>query len=121
MYYNWHLLLKKPEVNKVIFEYEYRKGEDFEIWEYDDINQIISSNGFKKSTEKDDEFVRNILYRYYSQLDDTEKELFDKNTSTEELARATHYYLYKERGSDEYILLIACPNNKKVYYLHVND
>ena len=77
IYTNWSIKLPKYKNKQVIFSFDYREGNDFIVLEYEKIDSLIHSEDFKKISEDNIYDLKDIMDRYYSNLNHKEKEKFD--------------------------------------------
>ncbi len=125
IYINHHVLLSKPLNVEEIYHYEFREGEDFYIFNYDNdkqINTIIQHNDFKKITKNNLEKIK-VLNMYHNDLCEKELKLFDQTINISELTEPRNYFLYSEDidlEDDDYFVQIISPKQKKLYHFNIN-
>lgn len=117
--------LSSPLKEEKVYVYEYRKGEDFNIFYYDKktIKKIIKKNGFEEITDSNKEEVNKILERYQNDLSIQRRKLFDNITTISELSVIGGYYLYVNDIDDlnnDYFVCIINNAMNKLYVFYVN-
>lgn len=118
-------MLSKPLNVEEIYHYEFREGEDFYIFNYDNdkqINTIIQHNDFKKITKNNLEKIK-VLNMYHNDLCEKELKLFDQTINISELTEPRNYFLYSEDidlEDDDYFVQIISPKQKKLYHFNIN-
>lgn len=117
LYTNWNIVLPKCKNSKEVFRYEYRKGQDFIIYDFKKQEKVIDSLNMKKITINNQERIKSIINDYYDDLAEDEKNKFDNEVELDYLYNTDNYYLYLEDDRNNYVILILCPNNK-LYELH---
>lgn len=119
LYINWNIKLPKPNKVDVIYNYQYREGEDLEIWHYNDkkINKIINNKSSKKIDKINKEFIKQKLNDYYIVLDDNEKDLFNTSVNIDFLIQEENYFIYYEKDKS-WILLVIEYKSKDMYYFN---
>lgn len=119
LYINWNIKLPKPNKVDVVYNYQYREGEDLEIWHYNDkkINKIINNKSSKKIDKINKEFIKQKLNDYYIILDDNEKDLFNTNVNIDFLIQEENYFIYYEKDKS-WILLVIEYKSKNMYYFN---
>lgn len=119
LYINWNIKLPKPNKVDVVYNYQYREGEDLEIWHYNDkkINKIINNKSSKKIDKINKEFIKQKLNDYYIVLDDNEKDLFNTNVNIDFLIQEENYFIYYEKDKS-WILLVIEYKSKNMYYFN---
>lgn len=122
---NWEINFFGAKRLEKIFVYNYREGEDFLIWSYDDkkFSKVLIKNKFNVIGNQNVDLVKRILSNYYNRLDSNEKSLFEESVDIDLLVDKSNYYLYKERDTliDEYknfVIVIARTDIKKIYYFN---
>lgn len=125
VYINHKVSLWNPTNIETIYRYNFREGEDFYIFSYDndkDIKKIIQKNKFKMINQSNLNSNIRILNMYRADLCEKELELFDKTTNISELSKIGNYYLYKEdiEDDEDYFICIISPIDKKVFYFNIN-
>lgn len=120
LYINWKILLPKPSSETTIFKYEYREGEDLEIWHYTSENNIYDLSK-KMNKINDINEIKSILEKYYSYLNEEEKIKFKSSVDYDSILDTNNYYLYKKENNEKrMLLLIFSENSKKLYMFNVN-
>lgn len=120
IYINWNKYIPIPDNTKVIYNYNYREGQDLDIWQYNNnkTNKIKNLNYFKKMNKKN---VEKQIKEYYKKLDEQEKKLYNKNININELTNNKNYYAFLDVPKENrYILLILDTNENKLYLFHEN-
>lgn len=122
LYINWNIILPRCKNVREVFRFDYREGQDFVIYEFNDRSVVIDSLKMMKITVDNNEEVKNIIDDYYGNLHGDEKDKFDNEILLDNLYSYDNYYLYLEDEDDKrnYVILILCPNNK-LYELHNVD
>lgn len=127
IYANWGVDFCTPKKLESIFMYDYREGEDFLIWSYDDdkFDKTLSKNKFSLISTENIKRVEQYLSEFYSRLDKKEKELFDKNVEVNSLIKPNNYYLYIDEIKDyiawenrNFVIIIADFETRKMYYFN---
>jgi|GEM_PF-3948008 len=121
---NWGTYLPPPKEKDTIFSFDYREGDDFEIWEYSKskIENIKEKKGFTSITSNNIEDVRDIVNEYYEDLE-YDKDLqykFNENFSTDNIVVEGNYYSLT-KGNEKpgcYLLMVLDVNTNKIYYLN---
>jgi len=117
---NWKIDIPKPKNIEVLYNYEYRDGEDLEIWYYEkeNIEEIVNNNNFKNIDEENKSFIYQKMNDYYIILDEDKKKLFDENVSIERLITEENYFAFNTSKDNEesWILLILDYKTGKLYY-----
>ena len=120
LYINWKIYLPKPQKIDIIYNFQYREGEDLEIWKYDekDIKKITNKEIFKNIDETNKGFIQQKLKEYYEVLSDTNKQLFNDNVNTLLLLDKSNYFAYisKENDIRTWLLLIINSKTNEMYY-----
>lgn len=120
LHINWKIYLPKPQKIDIIYNFQYREGEDLEIWKYDekDIKKITNKEIFKNIDETNKEFIQQKLKEYYEILNDTNKQLFNDNVNTLSLLDKSNYFAYisKENDIRTWLLLIINSKTNEMYY-----
>ncbi len=122
LWINNGIWLPKPLEIKDIYHYEFRAGEDFSIWIYDEenFNKGISKSYFKRITEDNIERLKDKLTEYYHRLDDDETKLFDENVNLKNLPLIGNHFLFKSSKQDEktFILIITDSATNSLYFFN---
>jgi hypothetical protein len=121
---NWELRVPNPKSIEVIYNFEYREGNDFEIWTYDssDIEDMKEYDKFKIITEGNIDLVKGFFKKYYDDLSYDEEKIskFKENFSIENEIKEDNYYLLikDDEGTidEDFLLLYLDVENNKVYY-----
>lgn len=120
IYMNWKVYLPKPQERNVIYRFQYREGEDLEIWQYaeKDIKKITNKEIFKNIGEQNKEFIQQKLKEYYEVLNDTNKQLLNDNVNILSLLEESNYFAYinKENDTKTWLLLIINTKTNELYY-----
>ncbi len=120
---NWNIKIPKAYKVDVIYSYEFRDGEDLEIWHYDKrkIEKMINSGNFTMVDEKNQSFIIKKLDEYHQSLDQNEKNLFESNVDINSLVIKENYFLFlnkNEKHNLTWTLLILDFKNKQIYYFN---
>jgi len=116
LFINWGILLPYPKNVDVIYNYDFMEGEDLEIWYY----ESKKHNNITKQLEKmNKKLVKAKIELYYNYLNETNKELFNKNVSIDKLLSENNYYLFLNK-KERFLLIIYDINGKKLYYFNSN-
>ena len=111
---------KSTEERNVIYRFQYREGEDLEIWQYaeKDIKKITNKEIFKNIGEQNKEFIQQKLKEYYEVLNDTNKQLLNDNVNILSLLEESNYFAYinKENDTKTWLLLIINSKTNELYY-----
>lgn len=116
-YINWKVYLPKPQKIDTIYNFEFREGEDLEIWYYSEngVRKIISNNTFKSINKQNKDLIKQKLYEYYDILNDDNKNLFNANVDIDSLLLEENYFTYIEKEDSSWLLLILDYKNNKMF------
>ena len=121
-YINYGVYLPNPSSVKTIYRFDYREGEDFFIWSYNDSKfmKAISKKEFNKINDSNIDFVNKQISEYYYQLNDDERKRFEKHTSLDKLLNTNNYYfcVISSENKNTFALLIADTEEQKIYYFN---
>jgi hypothetical protein len=119
-YINWNIYLPKPQKIDIIYNFEFREGEDLEIWHYNKkvLEKIISNRNFKNIDSENAKFLKEKLKDYYTILKDDNKHLFNINVNADSLLVQENYFLYVSKKDNDlsWMILILDYNNANLYY-----
>lgn len=117
LFLNWKIYVPKPNKIDSIYRFEYREGNDLEIWYYKDdkFKKIISRNDFNKITLKNINTVNKLIENYYDRLNEVEKSKFNKRLDKKKILLKNNYYFYKEENRDSFLIIIADSENNMLY------
>ena len=92
-YINWNIYLPKPQKIDIIYNFEFREGEDAK-------------------------FLKEKLKDYYTILKDDNKHLFNINVNADSLLVQENYFLYVSKKDNDlsWMILILDYNNANLYY-----
>lgn len=117
---NWDIYLPKPSENNIIYRFDYREGDDLEIWEYNNskVEKIKKNDKFTVITDVNITDVKDYMNTYYDELgNDEKKSKFNNNIDINKIVVQGNYYsLIKE--NDNYLLLLLDITDNKMYYLN---
>lgn len=121
---NWGLKVPNPKSIEVIYNFEYREGNDFEIWTYEssDVENMKDYDEFKIITEDNIDLVKGFFKKYYDDLSYNEEKIsqFEENFSIESEIKEDNYYVLikDDEGTigEDFLLLYLDVENNKVYY-----
>lgn len=118
LYINWGINIPRANNVNIIYNYEFREGEDLEIWNYktEDIEKIAKNDNFKSIDEENKEIIEEKLNDYYRILDDNEKKLFNTNVDVQALLLPNNHFAYISEDDITWLLLILDSENCKLYY-----
>lgn len=122
LYINWKVQLPNPQKIDALYNYEFREGEDLEIWSYnkEKTEKIVNSGIFKIIDEQNKDFIMKKINNHYNILNDTEKILFNNNVDLESLLTEENYFFYSDKGHDNmtWVLLVLDYKNNDLYYIN---
>lgn len=74
---NWDIYLPKASENNIIYRFDYREGDDLEIWEYNNfkVEKIKNNDKFTVITDVNITNVKDYMNNYYDELGNDEKNL----------------------------------------------
>lgn len=115
--------LPEPNTIEEIYRFDYKEGDDFEIWKYTDLNvkTIKNKKIFNIITSDNIEDVKKILTSYYNDLsyDENLQTKFNEKFSIEDMVTEKNYYaLLQEENSESYLLLYLNLETKELYYFN---
>lgn len=116
---SWGIYLPKPVNTEYIYLYEFRVGQDFYIWKYNDSGfyKVVSNKHFRQITENDINILKERIDEYYATLDEEEKQLFDENVNKEELLSTNNYYFQKTKEDpNTFMIIIANEKENQLYF-----
>ena len=122
---NWDVTLSQPKEVETIYRYEYREGDDFEIWKYtEEKAQLIKENdSFEVISEDNISIVEERMEEYYSGLNDGDKTSFNNNFSAEDVIKSGNYYCIKVKNEDiswnkSFLILVLDVESNNLYYFN---
>lgn len=122
---NWNISLPEPKEIEKIYNFDYREGDDFEIWKYSesDLENIKKKEFFNMITDDNIKEVKNAVSKYYESLeyDDNLKNKFNENFSIDKIVVKGNYYSFiteEEKDPDCYLLILLDVNTNAVYYFN---
>lgn len=121
---NWDMYLTKPDKVEVIYNFDYREGDDFEIWKYSNLklNKIRDNGHLKLITNENLQDIKNIFNSYYNQLAYNEKyqSEFKKYFSIDEMILENNYFskITDNDDSNNFLLLLIDTRSNKLYYFN---
>ncbi len=122
MFSNWKIMLPNPQTVDTIYHFEFKEGDDFEIWHYKEreIIEITSKSEFHKIEKEILIEVGEILNKYYGRLDDIEKEKFDEIVNKKQLLNDNNYYTFKSEGKNDksFIIIFVDTERNQLYYFN---
>lgn len=121
LFINENIKLPKPISEQTKFLAEYREGEDFVIFKYNEksINKIINENKFQKVDANNIDKLKNKVKYFYNQLDKKNKFIFDNSVTMSKLTKYGNYYILNERSECKYSILILYKNY--LYSFDINE
>lgn len=116
---NWGIYLPKPIKNNIIYRFDYKEGDDFEIWEYSNskLEKVKSKNYFNVLTDTDINDVKNYINVYYEEINKEEKSKFNANFDINKIVVPGNYYALI-REENNYLLLLLDDIDNKIYYMN---
>ncbi len=116
---NHGIYLPKPLERNSIFYFDFKEGQDLEIWNYkeENFNKITSKTKFKEIYRDGNLKIKRKLTEYYELLDNDERKLFDQNVKFSEVLDSKNYYYLKEKKNESktFLIIIASLDDKKIY------
>lgn len=93
---NWEISMPEPNEVEVIHHFDYKEGDDIEIWKYDSskVDIIKDKKEFKLINDSNLGEIKSYLNQYYEGLSYNEElqEKFNDNVSIEDIASEGNYY-----------------------------
>ncbi len=118
LFINWKIFLPKPKSIDVIYNYDFRKGIDFEIWNYNSkkVNKIIKNKHFKPMNV---EYVKDKMLKYYERVNEEQNKLLEENLNMDDILVENNYYAYIQENDDpkymHFLILILDVKTNKMY------
>jgi len=119
---DYGIYFPKPISMNNIYHFEFREGDDFDIWLYEEskFNKVISKKDFDLIVDENISDIKNKIIEYYNGLDKEEMKLFKEHANIDELVNKNNYYLYKVSKTDNktFKIIIADSASKKLYFFN---
>ena len=121
---NWGIFLQKPNKVDIIYRFDYKEGDDFEIWTYNKlrINKIIDNNKFELITSKNIEEIKDIFNSYYNTLSYNEErqKQFKSHFYIDKMIVENNYFsiTYGNEDRNNFLLLLIDTKDNKLYYFN---
>ena len=122
---NWGISMPKPIEIKIIHNFDFKEGDDIEIWKYETskVEKIRDKNEFIRIDENNLTDIENYLNQYYEGLsyDESIQEKFSDNIPIEELVMEGNYYSLikaEEKHTNCYLLMILDTESNYLYFLN---
>ena len=116
---NHGIYLPKPVEIKVIYRFDFRNGQDLEIWIYqkENFDKIFKNKKFRELKNDKSFIIKEKIDKYYSFLDAKEQKKFNKNVKLRTIMNTENFYYYRQNKDDQdaFVIMIADIKEMKLY------
>lgn len=122
---NWNVSVLKPDEVEGIYRFDYREGDDFQIWKYSDskLKELKENKIFTLISEDTTESAKDIFNSHYNDLSYNEdlQMKFNERFSIDDMVVENNYYALlenEEKNPGCYLLLLINTKTNELYYFN---